>query len=63
VHHSPSQLYAATDSTQLERTSNLVVHLDVAHRGLGTASCGPDVLPQYEIPAGTFEFSYVVRRI
>jgi beta-galactosidase len=63
VHHTPSQLYAATDSTQLERTSNLVVHLDVAHRGLGTASCGPDVLPQYEIPAGSFEFSYVVRRI
>jgi beta-galactosidase len=37
--------------------------LDVAHRGLGTASCGPDVLPQYEISAGSFEFSYVVRRI
>jgi beta-galactosidase len=63
VHHTPTQLYAATDSTQLERTSNLVVHLDVAHRGLGTASCGPDVLPQYEIPAGIFEFSYVIRRI
>jgi beta-galactosidase len=63
VHHTPTQLYTATDSTQLERTSNLVVHLDVAHRGLGTASCGPDVLAQYEIPAGTFEFSYVVRRI
>ncbi len=63
THHTPTQLYAATDSTQLERTSNLVVHLDVAHRGLGTASCGPDVLAQYEIPAGTFEFSYVVRRI
>ncbi len=62
VHHTPTQLYAATDSTQLERTSNLVVHLDVAHRGLGTASCGPDVLAAYEIPAGTFEFSYVVRR-
>jgi len=37
------------------------VHLDVAHRGLGTASCGPDVLPHYEVPAGTYEFSYLVR--
>jgi beta-galactosidase len=35
-----------------------VVHLDVAHRGLGTASCGPDVLPQYRLPAGTFTFAY-----
>ncbi|MFM8017031.1 MAG: hypothetical protein ACKPCO_13355 [Actinomycetota bacterium] len=38
------------------------MHLDVAHRGLGTASCGPDVLPQYEITTGTFEFTYLVRR-
>ncbi len=63
VHHSPTQLHEALDTTQLQRSSDLIVHLDVAHRGLGTASCGPDVLPQYEIPAGTFEFAYLVRRI
>jgi len=63
VHHTPSQLQEALDTTQLRRSSDLIVHLDVAHRGLGTASCGPDVLPQYEIPAGTFEFAYLVRRI
>jgi len=63
VHHTPMQLYTASDTTMLERSKNLIVHLDVAHRGLGTASCGPDVLPQYEIPAGTYEFSYLVRRI
>ena len=34
------------------------VHLDVAHRGLGTASCGPDVLPQYRITPGTYRFAY-----
>jgi beta-galactosidase len=34
------------------------VHLDVAHRGLGTASCGPDVLPQYRLCAGTYTFAY-----
>jgi len=63
VHHTPPQLYAASDSTTLERTRDLVVHLDVVHRGLGTASCGPDVLPRYEIGAGTYDFAYVVRRI
>jgi len=61
THHTPMQLQAALDSTQLRRSSDLVVHLDVAHRGLGTASCGPDVLPQYEIVAGTYEFAYLVR--
>jgi beta-galactosidase len=63
LHHTPTQLQKALDATQLHRSSDLIVHLDVAHRGLGTASCGPDVLPQYEIPAGTFEFAYLVRRI
>ena len=63
VHHTPLQLFRARDTTDLLRATDLVVHLDVAHRGVGTASCGPDVLPDYEIPAGTYEFSYVVRRI
>jgi beta-galactosidase len=63
LHHTPTQLQEALDATQLRRSSDLIVHLDVAHRGLGTASCGPDVLPHYEIPAGTFEFAYLVRRI
>jgi beta-galactosidase len=63
VHHTPMQLQEAVDTTQLQQSSDLIVHLDVAHRGLGTASCGPDVLPQYEVPTGTFEFGYLVRRI
>ena len=28
-----------------------VIHLDAAHRGLGTASCGPDTLPEYRLGA------------
>jgi beta-galactosidase len=36
------------------------VHLDVAHRGLGTASCGPDTLAQYRIAPGRYEFGYTV---
>ena len=62
VHHTPLQLFEALDATQLVTSENLIVHLDVAHRGLGTASCGPDVLPHYEVRAGTFEFAYLVRR-
>jgi beta-galactosidase len=30
----------------------------VAHRGVGTASCGPDVLPQYRLSAGRYRFAY-----
>jgi beta-galactosidase len=53
-----ADLYAAANEADLEPRDELIVHLDVAHRGLGTASCGPDVLPQYRLPSGTFEFSY-----
>ena len=60
IHHTPTDLYAAADQSELVRRDALTVHLDIAHRGLGTASCGPDTLPQYRIAAGTYTFAYVV---
>jgi beta-galactosidase len=51
-------LFAAANEADLWPRDELVVHLDVAHRGLGTASCGPDVLPQYRLAAGDYSFSY-----
>ncbi len=51
-------LYSAANEADLWPRDELVVHLDVAHRGLGTASCGPDVLPQYRLAAGDYTFSY-----
>ncbi len=58
THFTANDLFEATTATELEPRKDLVVHLDVAHRGLGTASCGPDVLPQYRLRAGTFRFAY-----
>ena len=52
------ELYAAAHETDLRPRRTLVVHADVAHRGLGTASCGPDVLDRYRITPGTYRFSY-----
>ncbi|MBT4984519.1 MAG: DUF4981 domain-containing protein [Ilumatobacter sp.] len=53
-----ADLYAAGHETDLTPRKTLVVHADVAHRGIGTASCGPDVLDRYEIPTGRHTFSY-----
>ncbi len=53
-----ADLFAAEHETDLVPRKTLVVHADVAHRGLGTASCGPDVLERYEIPTGRHTFSY-----
>ena len=51
---------AAEEAGVLVKNNQLTVHLDVAHRGLGTASCGPDTLEQYRIAPGRYEFSYTV---
>jgi beta-galactosidase len=57
------QLADATHDVELEPTGNTIVHIDAAHRGLGTASCGPDTLPQYLVSGGTYSFTWVVRAI
>ena len=59
--HTPQQLLAAGDVTELERAEGLVVSIDVAHRGLGTASCGPDVLDRYRLVAGRHRFAFRLR--
>jgi beta-galactosidase len=55
---SAHDLYAAAHETDLRPRRGLVVHADVAHRGVGTGSCGPDVLDRYRIRPATYRFSY-----
>jgi beta-galactosidase len=51
-------LSAAGHETDLRPRRTLVVHADVAHRGVGTGSCGPDVLDRYRIGPGAYRFAY-----
>jgi beta-galactosidase len=44
-------LDAARHPSDLVPRDELYVNIDVAQNGLGTASCGPGVLPQYELRA------------
>jgi beta-galactosidase len=38
-----------------------MVHLDAAHRGLGTASCGPDSLDEYLVGPGTYRWEWTLQ--
>ena len=58
THFTTQDLYTARHETDLRPRPGLVVHADVAHRGVGTGSCGPDVLDRYRIRPGTYRFSY-----
>ncbi len=60
VRHTANDLHSANDRTELVRRRGLTVHVDIAHRGLGTASCGPDTLERYTIAAGSYRFAYVI---
>jgi beta-galactosidase len=62
THHTADDLYRAATATDLVARPELVVHVDVAHRGVGTASCGPDVLAPYRLAAGRYEFAYRLTR-
>jgi beta-galactosidase len=58
-----ADLAAATHHGELVPRPSAVVHLDAAHRGLGTASCGPDTLPEYLVGPGTYRWSWTLQRL
>jgi beta-galactosidase len=56
-------LAAATHHGELVPRPAAIVHVDAAHRGLGTASCGPDTLPEYLVGPGTYRWSWLLERV
>jgi len=58
VDHRAEELFAAPNAADLEPGPWRWVHVDIAHRGLGTASCGPDVAPAHRIEPGVYEFAF-----
>jgi beta-galactosidase len=55
-----SDLATATHDVELKHSNVTVVAIDAIHRGLGTASCGPDTLPQYIIKPGKHTLAYTL---
>ena len=53
-------LYAARHTTDLVSSAETIVYLDAAHRGLGTASCGPDTLPRFRVTGRRHAFAYTL---
>lgn len=54
-------LAAAAHHDELVPRPGCVVHLDAAHRGLGTASCGPDTTAEYLVAPGTHRWAWTLR--
>ncbi len=57
------ELADATHDVDVKACGNTVVHIDAAHRGVGTASCGPDTLDKYIIKTGVHAWEWTVTQI
>jgi beta-galactosidase len=56
-------LGAVAHHDELVPRAGCVVHLDAAHRGLGTASCGPDTSPSHLVAPGVHHWSWTLRAL
>jgi len=56
-------LDAARHTSDLVPGDRLWVNIDVAHNGLGSASCGPGVLPQHRLELKPTHFAVALRTL
>jgi beta-galactosidase len=57
-HFTADDLFRALHPTDLVARAETILNLDFAQRGLGTATCGPDTLPVYQIRGREHRFAY-----
>ena len=60
--HRDEDLFATRHRDDLIAEDALWVHVDGAHRGVGTASCGPDTSPKARLFPGSYSFAYRIER-
>jgi beta-galactosidase len=59
-HFTAHDLFVARHTTDLVPRPEVILNLDVAQRGLGTASCGPDTLELFRIQPGSYRLDLSV---
>jgi beta-galactosidase len=62
-HLTAADLTAARHLNELEPRPEVYLSLDLAQRGLGTASCGPDTAKRYRLLDRRYAFAFELRRI
>ncbi len=59
-HFTAADLFAARHTTDLTPRPETVFNIDLAQRGLGTYSCGPDTLDSYKITQGKHQSRFTL---
>lgn len=60
-HFSDADLFAARHTIDLAPRAEVMLNLDCAQRGLGTATCGPDTLEQYRLLEPVYRFAFTLQ--
>lgn len=63
LRYTDAQVFAARHSNDLTSSSSIYVHLDAAQRGLGSGSCGPQTLPEYQVNGGLYDITFFVKPV
>ncbi|KAI5843079.1 glycosyl hydrolases family 2, TIM barrel domain-containing protein [Morchella snyderi] len=63
LHYTTEDLEKSKHPHELTRLDETVLRVDVDHHGLGTGSCGPGVLPQYQLLAKDYSFKLILEQI
>lgn len=61
LHFTDQDLHRAAHLYQLKPRKETVLSIDYAQQGIGNASCGPDQLPEYKIPAKQVTLSFTIK--
>lgn len=63
AHYTPADLTQAQHPYELSRRNETIVHLDYKMSGIGSNSCGPELLEKYRFDEKTFNFSLSIAPI
>jgi beta-galactosidase len=62
-HYTPEDLTAATHDVELRKRKDTIVHIDYKMSGVGSNSCGPELLEKYRLDKKEFEFGMSIKPV
>jgi beta-galactosidase len=63
AHYTPMDLTAAAHTCELAKRKETVVHLDYKVSGVGSSSCGPELLDKYRLAEKEFVFELMIKPV
>lgn len=63
LHYTMEDLERSRHPYELTKLNETILRVDCDHHGLGTGSCGPGVLPEYQLIAKDFSFKLLLEQI